>query len=145
MRGLCIKNGGLVFHGTAQAIWLIDSLLYDRKKTFQTFTDDLLTILPKNVSHEIRPTSVSQGFVLIFQIVQKFAENSPRIFQKIIAQEFYQKHFPKFYNFSKFSKNFETILVDMLFQFCLATQSIRQDGTVLPDDQPIKLQESRAG
>ena len=32
------------------------------------------------------------------------------------------------------------------FQFCLAAESaIGQDGTILPDDQPIKLRKSRAG
>ena len=33
----------------------------------------------------------------------------------------------------------------MHFQFCLAAKSIGQDGTILRDDQPIKLRESRAG
>ena len=75
-------------------------------------------------------------FSVNFQIFRKLSENSPRIFRKIIAQEFYQKHFPEFYNFPKFSENFETILVDVRFQFCLAAESIGQDGAHLPDDQP---------
>ena len=53
--------------------------------------------------------------------------------------------FPEFYNFPKFSKNFETILVNVRCQFCLAAEFIGQDGIILPDDQPIKLQERRAG
>ena len=39
----------------------------------------------------------------------------------------------------------KTILVNVYFQFCLAAESIKQDGAILPDDQPIKLQESRTG
>ena len=53
--------------------------------------------------------------------------------------------FAEFYNFPKFSKNFETILVNMRCQFCLGAELIQQDGTILPDDLPIKLQENRAG
>ena len=55
------------------------------------------------------------------------------------------KHFPEFYNFLKFSENFEKMLVNVQWQFCLAAEFIGQDGAILPDDQPIKLQESRAG
>ena len=73
------------------------------------------------------------------------AENLPGIFRKIISEELYQKHLPEFYNFPKFSENFETILVEVRFQFCLAAEYIGQDGAMLPDDQPIKLRESRAG
>ena len=52
---------------------------------------------------------------------------------------------PEFYNFPKFSENFETtILINVRFQFCLAAESVGQDGTILPDDQPIKLLDSRA-
>ena len=32
----------------------------------------------------------------------------------------------------------------LCFQFCLAAESIGQDGVILPDDQPINLRESRA-
>ena len=137
LRGPCVKNEGLVFHGTARAIQLINSLLYGKNENIRTVTDNLPTILKKNIFHEIRPKSFSQGFLLIFKIVRKFTENFP----KIIAQEFYQKHFPKFYNFPKFSEKFETILVDVRLQFCLAAEFIGQDGAILPDDQPIKLRE----
>ena len=47
--------------------------------------------------------------------------------------------------FPKFSENFETILVNVRCQFCLAAEFIGQDGAILPNDQSIKLQESRAG
>ena len=80
-----------------------------------------------------------------FLTFRKLSKNSPRIFRKIIAQEFYQRHFPEFSNFWKFFENFETILVDVRLQFCLAVESIGQDGAILPDDQPIKLRESRVG
>ena len=76
------------------------------------------------------------------------SENCPktkREFPKIIGHKFYQKHFPKFYNFPEFSQNFESNLVKVCFQFCLAAESIGQDGTILPDNQTIKLRESRGG
>ena len=53
--------------------------------------------------------------------------------------------FLEFYNFPKFSENFESILVNVRFQFCLAAEYIGQDGAILPNDQPIILRESRAG
>ena len=82
----------------------------------------------KIIFYEISPKSFSQGFLLIF----KFSENCPKtnqeISRKIIVHEFHQKYFPEFYNFLKFSENFETTLVNVPFQFCLATESIGQDG-----------------
>ena len=59
-----------------------------------------------------------------------FSKNSPRISRKIIAHKFYLKHFPVFYNLPKFSENFETILVKVRFQFCLAAESIGKDGAI---------------
>ena len=84
-------------------------------------------------------------FSVDLQIFRKLSENSPRISRKMIVRKFYQKHFPEFHNFSKISENFETILINVHFQFCLAVESIGQDGAVLPDGKPIKLRESRAG
>ena len=84
-------------------------------------------------------------FSVEFQVFRKLSENSQRSFQKIITHELYQRNFPDFCSFLKFSENFETILVNIHFQFCLAAESIGQDGAILPDHQPIKLQESRAG
>ena len=75
------------------------------------------------------------------KILRKFTENFPTIFQKIIFHEISPKSI-----FPRFSVDIqETILVNVPFQFCLAAQSIGQDGAILPDDQPIKLRESRAG
>ena len=51
---------------------------------------------------------------LNFQIFRKLTENSPRISRKIITNE---KYFHEFYDFSKFSKNFETILPNVCFCF----------------------------
>ena len=42
----------------------------------------------------------------------------------------------------KFSENFDTIPLNVRFQFCLAAESIRQDGAILTDDQPIKLEKA---
>ena len=80
-----------------------------------------------------------------FQIFDKSSENSPRIFRKLFAHKFYQKYFPEFYNFSTFSGDFEAILINVRFQFCLAAESIGQDGAILPDNQPMKWRESRVG
>ena len=52
-------------------------------------------------------------------------------FLEFITHEFYQKLFPEFYNFPKFSENLETTLVDVRFQFCLAPESIGQDGPMV--------------
>ena len=116
-----------------------------KTKTFRTFTENLPTILRKNIFSKISPKSFSQGLLFIF----KFSENCPRTYrefpEEIIAHEFYQKHFPEFYNFPKFSENLETIFVNVRFQFCITAEFIEQDGAVLPDDQPIKLRETRAG
>ena len=59
--------------------------------------------------------------------------------QELTTHEFYQKRFPEFYNFPKFSENLERILADVRFWFCLAAESKEQDGAILPDGQPIKL------
>ena len=73
-----------------------------------------------------------------FPKVFKFSENCPNTCQEfpkeLIAHEFYQKHFHEFYNFPKFSVNLETILVNVRFQFCLAAESIGQDGAILSND-----------
>ena len=98
MRGPCIKNEGLVFHGTARAIRLINSLLDGKNE---------------NIPNIHR------------QVADNFSKN--------------QKHFPKFDNLPKFSKNFETILLNVRFQFCLAAESIGQDGAILPDDRPNQI------
>ena len=97
-----------------------------KTKIFRTFTQNLPTI--------------SEKFFFLTKTYQEFPE-------ALITHEFYktQKRFPEFYNFLKFSENLETILVDVRFQFCLAAESIWQDGAILPDDQPIKLRESREG
>ena len=79
-------------------------------------------------------------FFVDFQIFRKLSENSPRT-----SREFYNFHYPAFYNFPKISENFETILVNMRFQLRLAAESIGQDCAILPDDQPIKSREIRAG
>ena len=77
-------------------------------------------------------------------MIFKFSENSPRISRKIIVHMFNTSLSPEFYNFPKFSENLETIFINVRFQFCLAAESVGQDGTILPDDQPIKLLDSRA-
>ena len=78
---------------------------------------------------ELSPESFSRCFLLIFQF--------PETYRKIIVCDFCQKHLPEFYNFPKFSENFETIFVNILFQFCLSAEFIRRDGAILADDQPI--------
>ena len=124
----------------------------EKTKIFRTFIENLPTIFRKIIFREISPKSFSQGFLLISifpKIVRKLTKtnfrNCPKTYRELIVHEFYQKHFPEFYNFPKFSEKLKTILVNVRFQFCLAAESIGQDGAIQPDDQPIKLQESRAG
>ena len=74
----------------------------------------------------------------MFLIFRSF-ENSPRISRKVIAHEFYQKHFPELYNFPMFS---DTVLVNVCIQFCLAPESMGQDGAILPGDQPISCKKA---
>ena len=103
------KNEGLVFHGTARAVWLINSLLYVKnenipKKLHREFSNNFL----KYYFQEISPKTFSQGFLLIF----KFSENCPkvpRISVIIIVHQFYQKYFPEFTIFRSFPR--------MLIQF----------------------------
>ena len=58
LRGPCVKNEGLVFHGTARAIRLINSLLNGKNESSRTFTENLPTI-KKKTFHEINPKSFS--------------------------------------------------------------------------------------
>ena len=77
-------------------------------------------------------------------LIYKFFENCPkthREFPKNNVRKLYQKDFPEFHDFPKFSGNFETILINVHFQFCLGVDPSGR----MPDDQPIKLRESRAG
>ena len=127
-----------MFHGTTRAIRLINSLFMAKTKMYQTFTENLPTIFRKILLLEIVQI-IFLRFSVDLQIFRKLPENSQRIFRKIIVHEFYQKHFPEFHNFPKFSENFETILINVHFQFCLAVESIGQNGAILPDGQPIKL------
>ena len=83
-------------------------------------------------------------FSAVFLIFRKLSENSQRISREIITHKLYQEHFLEFYNVPKFSENLETILDNVRFQLCLAAASVREDGAILPDDQPIKLPQSRA-
>ena len=69
-----------MFHGTAQAVRLINSLLYRKNENIpnihRQFADNFL----KNIFHEISLKSFSQGFLLISDfstIVPKLAENFP--------------------------------------------------------------------
>ena len=62
-----------------------------------------------NIHQEFAKVIFSR-FSVDFLIFQKLSKNSPGIFKKITVHTFYQKHFPEFYHFLKFSKNFETIL-----------------------------------
>ena len=106
LRGPCVKNEGLVFHGTAQSIRLINSLLHDKKRKC---TEHSLRIC-RQFSEKLFFTKLVQNHFskvsVDFQIFQKLSESSSPFSRKIIAHEFYQKHFPEFYNFPKFSENF---------------------------------------
>ena len=116
-----------------------------KMKMYRTFTENLPTIFRKNYFFTKLVQNHFPKVFVDFQIFRELSKQSPRISRKIIAQEFYQKHFSEFHNFPKSSENFKTMLINVHFQFCLTVESIRQDGAILLDDQPIKLLESRAG
>ena len=61
------------------------------------------------------------------KVFRKFSDNSPRILRKNRSRVLL-KTFPECYSFPKFSEN----LLNMRYQFCLAAESIRQDGAILP-------------
>ena len=141
----CVKIEGLVFHGMARAIRLINSLLHGKNENVLNIHREFADNFRKIIFHENYSKINFLIFSVDFKIFRELSENSPRISRKIIVHEFYQKHFPEFHNFPKFSENFETILIKVHFQFCSAVESIGQDGAILPDYQPVKLRESRAG
>ena len=56
-----------------------------------------------------------------------------------MTHDFYQKYYPELYNCQNISENFETVLVNVRFQLCLAVESIGQDGAVLPYDKANQI------
>ena len=124
---------------------LINSLLNGKNENVPNIHREFANEFSKNYFSRNQSKIIFLRFSVDFQIFRELSENSPRISREIIAHGFYQQHFPEFHNFPKFSENFETILINVHFQFCLAVESVGQDGTILPDDQQIKLRESRAG
>ena len=124
----------------ARTIWLINSLSCGKNENIPNIQPGIYLqfsekwFFAKLVWNNF--LKVFCWFLNFLKIVRKLTENFPK---RVIAHEFYQKRFPEFYNFPKLSENFETILVNVRFQFCLAAESIGQDGAILPDDQPIKL------
>ena len=80
-----------------------------------------------------------------FKIFRNLSENSPRMSQKITSHEFCPKHSgPEFVHSPNCSEKFEKPLVDIRFQFCLASKCIGQDGAIPSDDQPVRLQQNGA-
>ena len=139
LRGPCVKIEGLVFHGTAREIRLINSLLYSRNenipKIHREFADNFWEKLFFTKLVQNHRSKVLCWFSSFPKIVRKLTEKFP----KLIAHEFYQKHFSEFYNFPTIFENFETSSVNVRFQSSLA---VNPSGR-MPNDQPIRLQESR--
>ena len=80
---------------------------------FRTLTDNLPTILRKNIIHEISPKSFSQGFLLIL----KFSKNFPkthREFSEKIAHEFYWKPFMSFMTSQSFPRIWDNFVKHVL-------------------------------
>ena len=81
VRSVCKKRGlSISRYGTSNTV--NNSYYMTKPKIFQTFTDNLPTIPPKNIFHKIGPKSFSQGFLLIF----KFSENCPKTHQELYAK-----------------------------------------------------------
>ena len=83
-------------------------------------------------------------FLLYLSNSRKLSVNSLRRSRKIISYEILKNILPSLIPFLSFSENFETMLVNVRFHFCLATEFIGQDRAILPNEQSIKLRESRA-
>ena len=49
LRGPCVKNEGLVFHGTARAIRLINSLLYEKNENIPNIHRQFANNSPKKI------------------------------------------------------------------------------------------------
>ena len=48
LRGACVENEGLVLHGTARAIRLRNSLLYDKNENIRNIHGEFADNFPKN-------------------------------------------------------------------------------------------------
>ena len=88
LRGPSVKNEGLVFHGTARAIRLINSLFYGKNENIPKICRQFFR---KIIFHEISPKSFSQGFLMIF----RFSENCPKT----------HREFPEKQSFTSFAKS----------------------------------------
>ena len=127
----------------ARAVWLMNSLLYCKsennspricrkfsKKVF--FTKFAWYHFPR----------VSLPFSNFSKFVRKLTDNYSK---RKSETKVFKNIFLCFYRSPDSSENFETILVNIRFQFCSTAESIGQDGAILPDDQPVRLRESLAG
>ena len=109
------ENGPVQFENGGRKLrnkFLLNCEAFRWKKTkiFQTFMDNLPTILQKIFFGEITSKSFFQGFLLIF----KFPEDLPKaenFVRKIIAHDFYEKDIFQVLQLSKCSENLETILL----------------------------------
>ena len=100
---VCVTNEGLVFHSTAQALRLINSLSDGKTKIFghspricRLFSEKLF--FTKLVQNHFPRFSVD--FQMFPNIVRKLTKNLPQ--NNCLL--FLSKHFPEFYNFRKFSR-----------------------------------------
>ena len=58
LRGPCLKNEGLAFHGKARAVQLINSLLYGRNENIPSIHPDF----PENPFYKFRRKKFSENF-----------------------------------------------------------------------------------
>ena len=130
-RGPCRKPESLLFHGKARHEQFGKQILYGENENIPRTAENYFR---ENLSKMIFPR-------VLFQI-----SNFPTVVGKLTEISL-KNNLSRIslIKVSIFFENFETMLVNLCFQFCSAAESKGQDGAILPDDQPIRLSEDKAG
>ena len=103
LRGPCVKNEGLVFHGTARAIRLINSLLNGKNENIPNIDRQFADNSPKIFFTKLVQNHFSNVFCWFSnfpKISWKLTENST----KKVAHEFIKNFFPSFITFRSFPR-----------------------------------------
>ena len=135
----------LVIRRAAGEIRLINSSLYGRNESIQKNDSAICQQLSETFFLQILSKSIFPCFSIF-----KFFGNSHTISRKISFHEYSPKHFPDFLYIALpcFPENFEKIYFGQpkfLILFNNTAESLVDDGALVPQDQPIRLQEGITG